>query len=103
MIILSIETDKRYGFLAYIEHRLMRFKEVVEGRWVDRALSENDQFFEFSLCLSRACLGRMIVSIFKIADKTPVFLPALGRVRTETAVCTETERTCLCDAYTTCT
>eukprot|EP01046_Picozoa_sp_COSAG06_P058444 COSAG06_NODE_11740_length_1471_cov_0.637755_1_plen_68_part_00 len=50
-------------FLTYIEHRLMRFKEVVEGRWVDRALSENDPLFEFSLHLSRACLGKMIVSI----------------------------------------
>jgi hypothetical protein len=78
MIVFSIETDKRYGFLAYIEHRLMRFKEVVEGRWVDRALSENDLFFEFSLCLSRACLGRMIVSIFMNSRQNPGVFTCAG-------------------------
>jgi hypothetical protein len=56
----------------------MRFKEVVEGRWVDRALSENDLFFEFSLCLSRACLGRMIVSIFVNSRQNPGVFTCAG-------------------------
>jgi hypothetical protein len=38
-------------------------------------LRENGLFFEFSLCLSRACLGKMMHFIYKW-QKKPVFLPA---------------------------
>jgi hypothetical protein len=37
-------------------------------------LRENGTFFEFSLCLSRACLGKKMTFIHKWLKK-PVFLP----------------------------
>jgi hypothetical protein len=41
------------------------------GRWLtDAALQENTSVFEFFLCLSRACLGKMIIFIYKWL-KTP--------------------------------
>eukprot|EP01046_Picozoa_sp_COSAG06_P019227 COSAG06_NODE_1364_length_9696_cov_14.104929_7_plen_92_part_00 len=33
-------------------------------------LRENGTFFEFSLCLSRACLGKIIIFIYKWRKKT---------------------------------
>ena len=36
-------------------------------------LRKRYSFFEFSICLSRACLGKIIVFILKVAQKTPSF------------------------------
>eukprot|EP01046_Picozoa_sp_COSAG06_P002388 COSAG06_NODE_84_length_25090_cov_20.561042_3_plen_65_part_00 len=41
--------------------REKRLVARMESLSVDRALQENGLFFEFSLCLSRACLGEKIV------------------------------------------
>jgi hypothetical protein len=35
------------------------------GSSVSRAVRKTASFFEFSLCLSRACLGKMIIYIYK--------------------------------------
>jgi hypothetical protein len=44
--------------------------------WVRKTAS----FFEFSLCLSRACLGKMIVFIFKNGSNKPFFAGAEHRI-----------------------
>ena len=40
-----------------------------------RCNNKTHLFFEFSLCLSRACLGKMITFSIKMAQKRGVFLP----------------------------
>jgi hypothetical protein len=46
----------------------------------DPVCRENGTFLEFSLCLSRACLGKMIVFIYKWL-KNAVFRSAYGKGR----------------------
>jgi hypothetical protein len=47
----------------------------------DHAIRQRRSLFEFFLCLSRACLGKMIVFISKIAQKDGVFLPDIADSR----------------------
>jgi hypothetical protein len=48
--------------------------------------AENGIFFEFSLCLSRACLGKMIVFIYKWLKNAVFRRAASGRGGGEAAV-----------------
>eukprot|EP01043_Picozoa_sp_COSAG02_P079206 COSAG02_NODE_18207_length_953_cov_1.612412_1_plen_183_part_01 len=45
----------------------LNVRYALRRRW--RSLRENGTFFEFSLCLSRACLGKMLIFVYKWLKK----------------------------------
>jgi hypothetical protein len=49
--------DRPLSMTNKLNERMATFRSVLSH------LEENGTFFEFSLCLSRACLGKMIVFI----------------------------------------
>jgi hypothetical protein len=52
-------------------------ERVVFAPPFSREMRENGTFFEFSLCLSRACLGKMLIFIYKWLKKCR-FLTGVG-------------------------
>jgi hypothetical protein len=54
-------TDKRAAYARHL-YNIQAAREVILG-------AETHLSFEFSLCLSRACLGKMFTFILKMAQK----------------------------------
>jgi hypothetical protein len=75
--------QKKSSFCDRIAYRSLGYRRVVAAV---EFLSENPSlFFEFSLCLSRACLGKMIICSIRWREDG-VFLPASGHVAELTAM-----------------
>eukprot|EP01046_Picozoa_sp_COSAG06_P059344 COSAG06_NODE_12245_length_1404_cov_1.298084_1_plen_114_part_00 len=74
MIFSMEKVDKKCRLLTLRpSYRCLRLRPLVEE---DRSnLYSKRTLFEFSLCLSRACLGKKIVFIYKWRQKVAFFTP----------------------------
>jgi hypothetical protein len=68
-------------------------RSIGSSRRVQR-LQENDALFEFSLCLSRACLGTMIIYGIKMAQKDRFYSPLQARRHPHHRWCSSRARAC---------
>jgi len=65
------------AFLFYIEHvcNTMSFPKQAPDKQKERIQHATPSLFELFLCLSRACLGKMIILMYKWLKKTVFLLP----------------------------
>jgi hypothetical protein len=64
-------------FWFYIEHvcNTMSFPKQAQDKQKERIQHATPSLFELFLCLSRACLGKMIILMYKWLKKTVFLLP----------------------------